>query len=92
MNRKGTNENSKKILLITIGIVVLMVAVVVGIFMSKGKAKESNEDTYIELAIEERVEYGEDLLDKTFPIHMENETKEANFADLAPEVDTMKVW
>lgn len=93
MNRTG--KHTKKFLLISVGIVVLMVAVVSAIFMSKGKAGESNEDIDItdstKVAIEQTLEYGDDIKDKTFTIHSEAGTKEANFADLDPEVDTMTV-
>ncbi len=78
-----------------VGIVVLIVAASVGVLMSKGKAEESNEvlDTKepIKVSIEQKVEYGDDIVDKTFTIHMEDESKEANFVDLDPEVDTMTV-
>ncbi|NMA74491.1 MAG: hypothetical protein GX963_10100 [Bacteroidales bacterium] len=51
--------------MIVAGIVVLIVAVAVGIFMSIGKAKESNEDIDIKgstkIAIEQKVEYGYDI-------------------------------
>src|SRR5690606_24815860 len=78
-----------------VGIVVLIVASAVGILMSKGKAEESNEDLdtkeSTKVSIEQKVEYGDDIVDKTFTIHMKDETKEANFVDLDPEVDTMTV-
>src|SRR5690606_22638573 len=78
-----------------VGIVVLIVAASVGVLMSKGKAEESNEvlDTKepTKVSIEQKVEYGDDIVDKTFTIHMEDEKKEANFVDLDPEVDTMTV-
>lgn len=77
------------------GIVVLIIAVAVGIFMSTGKAEDSKEDIDMKepttIEIEQKVEYGDDIKDETFTIHMEDETREANFVDLDPEVDTMTV-
>ena len=95
VKKREPNINTKKLLMIIVGIVVLIVAVAVGIFMSQSKAEKSNEDIDIKeptkIAIDQILEYGEDIVEKTFTIHMEDETKEANFADLNPEVDTMKV-
>ena len=94
MKKREPNKNTKKLIII-VGIVVLIVAVAVGVFMSQGKAEKSNEDIDIKeptkIAIEQILEYGDDIVEKTFTIHMEDETKQANFADLNPEVDTMKV-
>lgn len=77
------------------GMAVLIVAVAIGLFMSKGKAEGANEDIDIKeptkIAIEQKVEYGEDIVDKTFTIHIEDETKEANFSDLDSDIDTMTV-
>src|SRR5690554_6046356 len=94
MKKREPNKNTKKLIII-VGIVVLIVAVAVGVFMSQGKAEKSNEDIDIKeptkIAIEQILEYGDDIVEKTFTIHIEDETKQANFADLNPEVDTMKV-
>src|SRR5690625_1510810 len=94
VKKREPNKNTKKLIII-VGIVVLIVAVAVGVFMSQGKAEKSNEDIDIKeptkIAIEQILEYGDDIVEKTFTIHMEDETKQANFADLNPEVDTMKV-
>lgn len=92
-NRRG--PNSRKVLMIIVGIVVLIVLVFVGSFVSKGKSEESNDDIDMneptKVAIEQKIEYGDDIQDKTFTVHTEDGTKEANFADLDPEIDTMTI-
>lgn len=94
-DRRKKNKNSKKVLMISVGIIVLIVAVTMGIITSKGKSEEANKDIEIKkptrIAAEQMVEYGDDIIDKTFTIHMEDGKQEINFADLDPEVDTMSV-
>lgn len=86
---------SSKALLSIMGILVLVIAVTVGITMSKNNAAKSMEQAEMEeptvINIEQTLEYGEDIADKTFTIHTKEEEKEVNFTELNPEVDTMKV-
>src|SRR5690606_30670943 len=95
VTKREPNINTKRLLMMSVGIVVLIVAVAVGIFMSQGKAEKSNEDIAIKeptkIAIEQILEYGDDITHKTFIINTEDGETEANFADLEAEVDTMKV-
>ena len=86
---------SSKALLSIMGILVLVIAVTVGITMSKNNAAKSMEQAEMEeptvINIEQTLEYGEDIADKTFTVHTKEEEKEVNFTELNPEVDTMKV-
>lgn len=95
VNKRELNQHTKKLLVSIVTIVVLIIAIAIGVFMNKGKEVESNEeiDTKepIKVSIEQIVEYGDDIANKTFTIHTEDLTKEANFIDLDPTVDTMTV-
>jgi hypothetical protein len=86
---------SSKALLSIMGILVIVIAVTVGITMSKNNAAKSMEQAEMEeptvINIEQTLEYGEDIADKTFTVHTKEEEKEVNFTELNPEVDTMKV-
>ena len=86
---------NKKILIgIGSGLVVFAIILLM-VFKSTNKPGEENEDVDLKdttiADIEETLEYGDDITDKTFIINTEDGEKEANFADLEPEVDTMKV-
>lgn len=86
--------NKKVLIGIGSGLVVLAIILLM-VFKFTNKPGEENEvvdlkDTAIS-NIEETLEYGDDITDKTFIINTEDDEKEANFADLKPEVDTMKV-
>lgn len=86
--------NKKVLIGIGSGLVVLAIILLM-VFKFTNKPGEENEvvdlkDTAIS-NIEETLEYGDDITDKTFIINTEDDEKEANFADLEPEVDTMKV-
>lgn len=94
-NKRSSNKSSKKVPIIIIGVLVLIIAAAVGVFMSKSKLGEANDNVDIEEStkakIEQKVEYGDDIKDITFRINTENGEKEAKLVDLNPEVDTMKV-
>lgn len=97
MNGRGPDKKSNnKVLLIIAGIVALIVAVAViaaVVIFSKGNAEESEDEIKesIQVVIEEKIEYGEDIKDKTFTFNTEDGEIEAKFTDLSPEVDTMKI-
>src|SRR5690606_5976823 len=86
--------NKKVLIGIGSGLVVLAIILLM-VFKSTNKPGEKNEDVDLKdttiASIEETLEYGDDITDKTFIINTEDGEKEANFADLEPEVDTMKV-
>lgn len=86
--------NKKVLIGIGSGLVVLAIILLM-VFKSTNKPGEANEDVDLKdttiANIEETLEYGDDITDKTFIINTEDGEKEANFADLEPEVDTMKV-
>lgn len=96
MKNKGNFRHSKKLpIIIAGGALVLIIAILVGTFVSKGKSKEVNNNEEIheseKVSIEQKLEYGDDISDKTFTVHIEDREIDVSFADLEPKVDTMVV-
>lgn len=80
--------SKKKISAIMIGVII--VAIAVTIFMSIGENKGEEIDESKEVSIEQKLEYGADIKDKTFTFEVDEADRQADFAHLNPEVNTME--